>query len=172
MKTNLDKIAAAALTGTSIMTLFSYEVSAEKNKQFREPELLNTLLKRLLPPGKKDVPGITGWLIHYGVGLLFSSVYDRVWKKTKFNPTIVNGLLLGVISGLIGAGVWKTVLELHPDPPKIKEERYYAHLILAHLVFGAFAALGYRIKNPGNLNKKHLTTDGSRFPQAGCQYIA
>lgn len=42
MKANAEKIAAAAMVGTTAMTLFCYTVSKEKNRQFREPELLNS----------------------------------------------------------------------------------------------------------------------------------
>ena len=44
----LSKIAGAALAGTTAMTLFSYAVSDARNKQFREPEILAKLIKRLL----------------------------------------------------------------------------------------------------------------------------
>src|SRR5688500_6008828 len=101
------RILTAALLGTSLMTAASYAVSGKKEKQFREPELLATLLKRLLPELRKENAQVSGWLLHYGVGLLFCTVYDRIWSKTKITPSLTSGLALGGISGILGAAVWK-----------------------------------------------------------------
>ena len=141
MKNPVAKVGAAAVSGTTAMTAFSYKVSEEKNKQFREPELLNSLVKRLIP---MHVPRAIGWAMHYSVGLLFSLIYHQIWRRTKLKPGITTGLALGAISGVIGAATWKTLLSLHPNPPRIKEKNYYLHLLLAHIVFGAFAAMGYQ----------------------------
>jgi hypothetical protein len=145
-QTHIPEVLSGALAGTSAMTLYSYVLSSKKNKQFREPELLAILLKRLFPESKKSTTQMEGWILHYGVGLLFTAVYDRIWRKTK-GPSLPSSLLLGAISGLIGIGVWKKTFDLHPDPPSIHFKKYYGHLFVAHLVFGAFTALGYRISN-------------------------
>jgi hypothetical protein len=139
------RILTAALLGTSAMTAASYAISRKKNKQFREPDLLAKLLKRLIPDLEKRNAQLSGWMIHYGVGLLFSAIYDKVWTKTKMDPTLKNGLLLGGLSGAAGAIVWKTTFALHPDPPANDREKFYGHLIIAHLIFGAGAVAGYRL---------------------------
>jgi len=40
-------VLSAALVGTSFMTAFSYVISEKEKKFFKEPELLNLLLKRI-----------------------------------------------------------------------------------------------------------------------------
>ncbi len=147
---NLSKVISAGILGTSMMTLFSYWVSEDKNKQFREPALLAILLKRLLNNNDERALLITGWIIHYKVGILFIVGYDQLWRKTNATPSILNGMMLGILCGLLGKEVWKLVLRVHPNPPSIDREAYFSHLVAAHAVFGIFAALGYRIPQGGH----------------------
>jgi hypothetical protein len=141
---HIPEILSGAIAGTSVMTLYSYLLSESKNKQFREPELLAILLKRLFPRINKSTTRMEGWMLHYLVGLFFTSIYDRVWRKTK-GPSLSSALLLGAISGVVGISVWKKTFDLHPEPPLIEFKKYYGQLLVAHLVFGAFTALGYQV---------------------------
>jgi hypothetical protein len=141
---HIPEILSGAIAGTSAMTLYSYVLSEFKNKQFREPELLAILLKRLFPQINKSTTHVEGWMLHYSVGLLFTSLYDQVWRKTK-GPSLSSALLLGSISGIAGIGVWKKTFDLHPRPPLIEFKKYYGQLLVAHLVFGVFTALGYKV---------------------------
>ncbi len=150
---NIPKIISAGLVGTSMMTLFSYLVSEKKNKQFKEPVLLSTLLGKggslgtSLNGSKENT--LDGWVVHYAVGFFFATIYDQIWTKHKSTPTISSGLILGGVNGAIAVGVWKATFELHPNPPKIEYKKYFGHLVVAHLVFGAFSALGYRFIKEG-----------------------
>lgn len=140
------------------MTLFSYAVSNLKNKQYREPEILANLIERLIPSKKKHFSGITGWLAHYAVGILFTMMYHTISQKTKSKPVILAGSLLGTATGLFGILIWKKVLRLHPLPPALDRRDYYRHLFAAHLVFGIFTALGYRVvknKSGAQINSTH-----------------
>jgi hypothetical protein len=140
---HVDKVARAALTGTTLMTAFSYGASRHERKQFREPELLNKLLDRI--PGSPPIPtkSPAGWLVHYGVGIIFTTVYDQLWQRNISKPTLANGLLLGTISGLVGIGGWMLTFTLHPRPPKTDYTGHYKQLLIAHMIFGVGAALGY-----------------------------
>lgn len=139
------KIATAALTGTSAMTLFSYAVSDTRNKQFREPAILAGLINRLFPGINRDVSSAEGWVVHYAIGIIFSAVYHNFLRKTKNRPSTFTGLLLGAVTGLFGICVWKKVLHLHPAPPALDRSDYYKHLFAAHLIFGLFTAWSYSI---------------------------
>ena len=142
---NVTKVISAGIIGTSMMTLFSYLISEDKDKQFREPALLAILLKRILKSNNDKTFLLSGWIIHYNVGLLFTLLYDQLWQKTNAKPSVVNGMMLGILCGLFGKEVWKTVLRLHANPPPIDRKSYFSHLVLAHAIFGIFAALGYRL---------------------------
>jgi hypothetical protein len=102
------------------MTLFSYIVSEIEEGNFKEPELLAILGHRLSPETDKALMRLGGWQLHYAVGLAFVSSYALLWRRTKLKPTPGAGLLLGGISGIIGALAWKFVFHIHPNPPRIE----------------------------------------------------
>lgn len=145
---NLIKTLLSSVMGTSTMTLFSYAASEKKHEQFKEPVLLHKLFRRglLSLSGKRNGRGsrFDGWILHYVAGFLFSTAYDRIWKETKVAPSIPSGIILGAISGLAGIAIWDLTFRMHPNPPKVNIKDYYKHLMAAHVVFGIFAALGYR----------------------------
>lgn len=138
------QILFSGIIATSIMTLFSYIVSAFSHSQFREPQLLNQLIKRstALPfkPGQKN---LTGWIIHYAIGIFFVVIFDFIWNYTDFEPSIFTGALLGFIFGFIGITGWKIMFSLNPDPPEINFRNFYLQLLPAHVIFGIGAALPY-----------------------------
>lgn len=136
------KIFGAGVAGTSFMTIFSYIASAKRKKDFREPELLNNLIGGLFIPKKVVTFPLAGWLLHYFVGLSFSSLFDQVWRRTR-QPHPKSGLALGLAAGIIGTGIWKFTFKMHPNPPVIDFKAYYKQLLVAHLIFGLFASLGY-----------------------------
>jgi hypothetical protein len=139
-------IIKSTFAGTSAMTLFSYLVSEKKEENFREPLVLADLLSRLSSKLRKSDATVDGWALHYIAGLGFSIAYHQLWKSGKVKPGIFSGSLLGAASGLIGIMVWKGVFKLHPNPPAKNLKKYFRHLMLAHVVFGAFAGMAYKSK--------------------------
>ncbi len=133
-----NNVLLPAITGTSLMTLFSHLVSDIENKNFSEPILLAALIEVMFPAGKKQHALTTGWISHYAAGVLFTLAY-RQWKDSK-NPKqhsfVRNGFLLGALSGAAGIAIWQTVLALHPDPPGIHKRKYFTQLFIAHLIYG------------------------------------
>ena len=139
-----------AMVGTSAMTLFSYLVSESKHENFREPDVLRQLIQRLPTTGSNDSAQLTGWGGHYAAGLLFVFVYHQLWKQNKIKPSIASGTLLGAVSGLAGMIVWKVVFRLHPNPQPKNLNQYFRHLLFAHVVFGIFSALTYKLTSSKN----------------------
>lgn len=142
-----------------MMSLFSYQLSKIAGEQFREPQILSALLKRL-GITKHDGTAIDGWLLHYFAGLLFVLVYDQIWKK-KVTPSVASGMALGAISGIVGAETWRKVYEYHPNPPKNNFKQYYVQLIPAHVIFGLFAEIGYKL--PDNVKAPEKTLPVNAF---------
>jgi hypothetical protein len=142
---NPFKSLVAAAIGTTAMTLFSYASSNQQRKQWREPELLSKFIQRTVPDADKRWANVAGWTGHYSVGLLFCLAYDQLWTKTQAKPTWMNSIIIGGVSGVIGAAVWRTLFKVHPDPPKIDRKDYEKHLLAAHEVFSIFAAMGYKL---------------------------
>lgn len=137
------QIVCGTLVGTSLMTLFSYVVSREKNKQFREPQLINELVSRAkikIAPLKNSP---VGWILHYLTGAVFTLGYYFFWKLTAVDPSLVSGAILGAVNGALGVSIWIISFNLHSNPPDINLKDYYWHLELAHIIFGFGVALGF-----------------------------
>ncbi len=143
---------AAAICGTTCMTAFSYGFSQLSKRQFREPVLLSHLLSHspgnpLLYSRKKKV---AAWAIHYGIGQLFSLTFKKKWVSGRKRKAGANGLLMGAAFGCVGISGWALAFKLHPNPPRLNQEAYFAHLFPAHLVFGSTAALTACLFQPKN----------------------
>lgn len=142
MNTDLVKPALSGAIGTTCMTLFSIITSEKKKRQFREYEILTMLLKEF--PVSKSNRVALGWIAHYLTGIAFNVANQKLLKLLKTKPTLLNGILLGVANGIIGIVIWKTIFKIHPSPPAISLNRYLPHLMLAHLIFGAFSNVSMR----------------------------
>ena len=141
----IGKILISSIVGTSAMTIFSYLVSASEKKNFREPEVLGKLIERIPKSTSRDTGKIAGWGLHYAIGFLFVASYSELWKRKKIKPSITSGAFLGAASGLAGITAWKGMFEAHPNPPAKNLKPFFGHLMLAHIVFGVFSALTYKL---------------------------
>lgn len=154
---NITRTLLSGLIGTTTMTLYSYASGKKMRKRFEEPVLLHKFIQRGTQPGSRKrnkwIKRLDGWLVHYATGFCYSILYDRIWNETKLAPSIPDGMVLGAISGLAGISVWDIIFRMHPNPPEVDRRDFYKHLMAAHILFGMFAALGYRVpeenKNSG-----------------------
>ena len=128
-----------AFVGTSLMTMFSYAIGMIRKKKFSEPALLNELISRLNQKPSDALVPVAGWFLHYFIGLLFIISYQLYWHESDSHPTIVNCMILGAISGVIGICGWKLAFRIHPHPPNIDFKEFYSQLFFAHVVFGVGA---------------------------------
>lgn len=144
MQLSLTHILQAGLAATILMTLFSYALSYAVQRNFKEPEILGVLLKRLAPHLHNIIYHLFGWALHFAVGYLFVTAYSLLWENTAIKPTLLNGLWIGFVSGLVGIAIWHFTLKLHPNPPFLNLPAYYANLLVAHVVFGLGAVLAYQ----------------------------
>lgn len=146
MVKTIGKIILSGVVGTIFMTLYIRKKSKDEHQQFIQPILLNKLIDK-----SKNLPDIqniennpTGWMLHYGAGISFVTAYRILAKNVLFKPTITKILLTGTVSGLIGIIIWKTMFKEHHRPPQNNRFNYYRELLLAHIVFSAFAILIYK----------------------------
>lgn len=131
-------VISGTITGTSMMTVFSYWMSNLRKKQFREPELLNELLVRarlMKFVSSRNHPA--GWIIHYGVGLVFVGIYHTVASFTDIELTFGYLVTAGALSGLLGIAAWHATFRIHPNPPVVDLKEFYIQLEAAHIIFGA-----------------------------------
>jgi hypothetical protein len=134
-----------SIVGTSAMTLFSYMISEAENENFREPDVLARLVERLHITDSKNSAQVAGWGGHYAIGLLFMAIYYQLWKHKKIKPTLISGALLGLVSGVVGIISWKIMFNMHPNPPAKNLKNYFRHLLFAHVVFGVFCSIAYKL---------------------------
>lgn len=149
----LGKTIITGAAGTTFMTANSYLMSEVFGENFREPEHLATMIGRLAPRLSKQAKTIAGWGAHYAMGLVFAAIYVELWENKKIKPTILNSLILGALSGVLGFLIWKGTFKAHPLPPWLNFDHYYLQRIPAHIVFAVFATITYRlIKSTEPLN--------------------
>ena len=140
---NQRRVVTAAVAGTTMMTLYSYVISLARQKNFKEPVLLDKLITRLVPVADTKDSRVTGWAMHYLVGLLFAETYAPFWRGAQHVSNAKKGLILGGFSGIAAILIWKFTLDAHPLPPKVDFVRFAGQLFIAHLVFGLFSALAF-----------------------------
>ena len=126
------------------MSLFSYLASYKEHKNFKEPELLGTMIKRVVPGMEPKAAEATGWSMHLLAGYTFAFVYAQILERSGMKPTIGNGILMGTVSGIPAVMIWYSMFKLHPNPPKKRYESYFLHLIAAHAIFGAYTFAGFK----------------------------
>ena len=135
-------ILLSAFIATSAMTWFSYLLATIQSNEFKEPRLINILIDRSGKLSRTITKNsLIGWAIHYFLGLIFIIAFDIMWVYTTVEATFLSGALFGLIAGIIGVVGWKTMFRLSPNPPDIEYNKFYLHLIAAHLILGLTAAL-------------------------------
>jgi hypothetical protein len=141
----LSKIVISGFTGTGIMTLGSDLMSRIIGENYREPDHLETMIKRLAPLLSKQAKVIAAWGAHLTMGFIFAAIYVELWETKKIEHSIKNGLILGFVSGLIGLVIWKGTFKAHPLPPWLNYTNFYIQRIPAHIVFAVAATVTYKL---------------------------
>jgi hypothetical protein len=147
----MKKIVITSLVATGGMTLFSYLLSKVVKEQFLEPALLNQLVFFRKKERKKH--HVTGYLVHYAVGLFFTSIYRWFWNRNPSAQRNSVNLGLGFVNGIIGVMVWQLTFLMHPAPPRVERKNYHSQLLGAHVVFGFLNGWSYRKLKQGSLTR-------------------
>lgn len=130
---------AETIAGTTVMTAFSYLVSASFGKLFAEPILINYVMRLSRIGVRPKMTGIAGWLLHYLIGLLFVWPYHRIWHAGILPENWVSAFILGAASGIIGILGWMLIFRLPRKEPRVAFTEYYLQLFFAHIFFAAAA---------------------------------
>ena len=126
----------ATLFSTTTMTLFSYAMSKSFCDLYKEPVLLEYVLTGLDIDMGKNQKAITGWLIHYFIGLLFVIGYFIPIAEGWYMVTWSSGLVFGALIGFIGILGWKVMFRVSGKMPMANPSVYYLQLFFAHIIFG------------------------------------
>ena len=96
------------------------------------------------PEAKHETP--VGWIIHYGVGIVYAYVFAVLIQLELLKPTITDGFLLGVVSVAVpwlffmpamGNGLFASKA---PNPPLS-----CALALMMHSIFGLALGIGFSI---------------------------
>lgn len=141
----LSQILLATLAATSLMTLFSYIVSASARELYKEPVLLTYILSALKMEVSPQTKTFLAWLLHYIIGLAFVVAYHFLWVYEIVEMSWPSAFVLGALSGVIGILGWMLMFEMVPKKPNIDFKGYYVQLFFAHIVFGITAFFVYQL---------------------------
>jgi hypothetical protein len=130
-----------AFIATSAMTIFSYVISASFKELYKEPLLLKYILVKINVSVSDNLKEVLAWVIHYAIGFLFVLSYYFLWKLGIIHLTVLNGLYIGAISGIIAIISWIIMFRLSGFNRKATDKGYYTQLFIAHIIFGIAAIL-------------------------------
>jgi len=119
------------------MTLFSIIVNWFSKYEVREYILLQWLVDNY--PQFPKSPIYIGWVIHFCFGLVFICILEWLWIITPYNKTLLWGLVVGSLMGVLGIGGWMAIFYLHPKKPNISFKMFYLQLFIAHIIFSITA---------------------------------
>ncbi|MFI8378199.1 hypothetical protein [Leeuwenhoekiella sp. NPDC079379] len=126
---NIISILIISGISTLAMTAFSYLLTLLVKKNLIEPYWLNVVLFQ-----SKTTFRPLGWILHYmtGIGFLYLQLFIL-----KFLPenSLANGLLIGIIEGILGIFMWHTLFKILFKPDELKLSWYYLNLLGVHIVF-------------------------------------
>ncbi len=134
------KVLLPAIAGTSVMTLFSYLISALEKKNFSEPQLLAAIEKQFIPPALRKLSLPAGWLSHYSIGVLMTLAFDCMWHILNIKAPAKKGLTAGISGGLIAVISWKLLFTKLPCRSHNYYKQFYLQLYVAHFIFALVIA--------------------------------
>lgn len=133
------KIIIAGIVGTAVMTLFMYVLAFVTKDRFKVVKILGTMLTFQTTPNKglSDQPSaiIIGTVAHYFVGIVFSIVYAWLWSKEIVDENFFQVAILGFVTGIFAAVVWRIFIAIHPDPPDLPLQSYLSAILSGHIFF-------------------------------------
>lgn len=137
----LLKVILAGVLGTVMMTAFSYVVSRMKSQQFREPKLLNMILRRSTYDMNPSNNSILGWVVHFSIGVILMTLFYILHLTFSFNISAISILLYGISAGILSILSWHLMFILNPDSADIVLSEFYLQLLIAHVLFAMGAAV-------------------------------
>ncbi|TQD39408.1 hypothetical protein [Haloflavibacter putidus] len=141
------KIILGSICATTIMTVFSY-IYEEMNKgMFKEPQLLNFLVRNSSLSFFPRRSHILGWGLHYSIGLVFAIGFELLLFYQIINFSVGRALIFGFVIGIIGIIGWNIMFRLSKKPEAFNSIPFYRHILIAHLLFGVILGLFYKLWN-------------------------
>lgn len=136
----LLQVISAGVLGTVLMTAFSYFLSKVRSRQFKEPKLLNMILRRSshehMNPSNNS---IIGWVVHFSIGIILMTLFYLFHLIFSFRISFLSIFLYGIITGAMAILSWHLMFYISPRPPDVDLNEFYIQLFIAHVLFAAGA---------------------------------
>ncbi|QRR00304.1 hypothetical protein [Dyadobacter sandarakinus] len=134
----ISKYLCASSAATSAMTLFSYGLSSGLKRNYKEPELLATIIGEALSQRSSRA---SGWAAHYTMGGVWAALY-ALSEAGKPSQSAMAGDAgrLGLVTGMASVAAWRTMFRFYAKENRQRYD-YLFHLIPAHLVYAAVLML-------------------------------
>ncbi len=136
----LLKVILAGVVGTVIMTAFSYFLSKVRSRQFKEPKLLNMILRRSshdhMNPSNNS---FIGWVVHFSIGIILMTLFYLFHLIFSFKISVISIILYGLITGSMAILSWHLMFYISASPPDVDLKEFYIQLFIAHVLFAAGA---------------------------------
>lgn len=135
------QVIIAGISGTILMTAFSYIIARVKSQQFKEPKLLNMILRRStfdkMNPTNNSV---MGWVLHFSIGVLLMTLFYLLHLTFSFKISFFSIFIYGIFAGILSILSWHLMFLISPNSPDISLKEFYIQLLIAHIFFalGAF----------------------------------
>lgn len=140
----VKKTIGAGLAATSVMTAYSYAVSARENKNFREPALLTQFAQGLIKD-QHPFHKISGWSAHYTMGCVWAGVFGLWTSRLQRKPSLLHALAFGCFTGAVSIIIWRAMFRHLPHPPNNDRRKFYRHLFAAHILFAVSLSKSYAL---------------------------
>ena len=135
------QVIIAGISGTILMTAFSYIIARMKSQEFKEPKLLNMILRRStfdkMNPSNNSV---MGWVLHFSIGVLLMTFFYLFHLTFSFKISFFSIFIYGIFAGILSILSWHLMFLISPNSPDISLKEFYIRLLIAHILFalGAF----------------------------------
>jgi hypothetical protein len=140
----------SGIAATVTMTLIMYGYAAISKHPTQVIHILGNMLTARGSYDSLDTKsGVIGSLFHLGTGVFFTLSYYLLWISDVIDFSWMDGLFLGIGSGILAIAGWWLYLTCHHQAPPLSFKHYFAALFLAHLVFALTAVAVFRGFLPG-----------------------
>ncbi|MUP44709.1 hypothetical protein E0K83_02990 [Gramella sp. BOM4] len=132
----------AGITGTVLMTVFSYLLSRIRTSKFREHQLLNIILRRAsVEPMNPSNDSLIGWVVHFSIGIILMTIFYMVHLIFSFPVSFISIFLFGLITGGMAVLSWHLMFYISRIPAEFKFRKFYVQIFIAHLIFALGAII-------------------------------
>lgn len=136
------QVIIAGISGTILMTAFSYIIARVKSQQFKEPKLLNMILRRStfdkMNPTNNSV---MGWVLHFSIGVLLMTLFYLLHLTFSFKISFFSIFIYGIFAGILSILSWHLMFLISPNSPDISLKEFYIQLLIAHIFFALGALI-------------------------------